>query len=199
MVAIFRVYFSRYLSGKRDKTVLMGEEFMKLKTLVQMTLVSCSILALSACSSSHKNAGDAAGANMDGAVQTSGLGEGDGFGGDSGPQDSKYKRTYYFDYDKSYVRDEDKPAIAANADYLVAHPGAKVIVEGHTDPRGSREYNVALGEHRANAVADLLKAKDVNPRQVRVVSYGAERLGAPGHAENDYQMDRRAVIVYTQK
>jgi peptidoglycan-associated lipoprotein len=172
---------------------------MKLKSLLQITLVSCSILALSACSHTHKNAGDAAGANMDGGAQASGLGEGDGFGGDAGPQDSRYKRTYYFDYDKSYVKDEYRPAIAANAEYLISHPGAKVTVEGHTDPRGSREYNIALGERRANAVADLMRSKGINPSQIRVVSYGAERLAAPGRSESDYQMDRRAVIVYLQK
>ncbi len=174
---------------------------MKLKSIVQVAVLGCSILALSACSSTHKRAGDDAGsnANMDGGVQTSGLGDTTDFGGDVGPRDARYKRIYYFDYDKSVVREEDKPAIYANADYLVAHPSAKIIVEGHTDPRGSREYNVALGEHRANAVANLIKSRGVNPSQIRVVSYGAERLGAQGRTENDYQLDRRAVVVYIQK
>lgn len=171
---------------------------MKLKKLVQLTLVSFGILALGACSHTHKNAGDASGAGMDGA-QASGVGEGSNFGGDAGPQDSRYKRVYYFDYDKSVVHEDDKPSIFANADYLVEHPSAKVIIEGHTDPRGSREYNVALGERRANSIADLIKSRGVNSSQVRVVSYGAERLAAPGRTESDYQMDRRAVIVYMQK
>jgi peptidoglycan-associated lipoprotein len=173
---------------------------MKLTRLAQVTLISLSILTLSACSSTHKNAGDEAnmGGDMTGA-QASGMNDGSNFGGDAGPQNSKYKRTYYFDFDKYEVHDSDKSAIFANADYLMAHPSARVTVEGHTDPRGSREYNVALGERRANAVADLLRSKGVNPSQIRVVSYGAERLGAPGRSESDYQMDRRAVIVYSSR
>ena len=81
----------------------------------------------------------------------------------------------------------------------MAHASARVILEGHTDPRGSREYNVALGERRANAVAEFMKEKGVNPEQIRVVSYGAQRLAAPGRTESDYQLDRRVVLVYSQK
>lgn len=109
------------------------------------------------------------------------------------------KRTYYFDFDKSDIHDADKNAIIANADYLVAHPNAHIIVEGHTDPRGSREYNVALGERRANSVAVMLKEHGVLAAQIRVVSYGAEQLAASGHSEEDFQLDRRAIIVYVQK
>jgi peptidoglycan-associated lipoprotein len=97
------------------------------------------------------------------------------------------------------VHGNDRAAVLANADYIVAHPNTRVLLEGHTDPRGSREYNVALGERRANTIAEMLKAKGVNPGQVRVVSYGAERLAAPGHDEADYRLDRRVVLVYLRK
>lgn len=174
---------------------------MNFKKIAQIIMLGCSIIALAACSTTHKRSDDASVTDVNGA-QASGVGDGSNFGGGaegSGSEDSLHKRTYYFDFDKSDVREEDKPAIFANADYLVAHAGARVIVEGHTDPRGSREYNVALGERRANAVAELLKSKGVGPDQIRVVSYGAERLAAPGRSESDYQLDRRAVIVYTRK
>lgn len=170
---------------------------MKLKKIVQITMISCSMLAVSACA--HKRVDDASVSDMSGGsgTQVSGISDSTSFGGGSS-RDTSRKRTYYFDYDKFDIHDQDKSAIFANGDYLVAHPNARVTVEGHTDPRGSREYNVALGERRAEAVADLLKSKGVNPSQIRVVSYGAERLASPGHTEGDYQLDRRAVIVYTR-
>jgi peptidoglycan-associated lipoprotein len=175
---------------------------MKLKQLAQVTLIACGVLALSACAARHPAStggyNEAGLADANGA-QAAGMGEGENFGGSNDGAGSKQginKKTYYFDYDSNVVHDEDKAAIAANANYLVAHTNTKVIVEGHTDPRGSREYNVALGERRANAVADLLRSKGVNAGQIRVVSYGAERLAVPGHNEQDYQLDRRAIIVY---
>lgn len=132
-------------------------------------------------------------------AQAAGAGEGDSFGGADGIGGSgshaSRKNTYYFDFDRSDVREEDKPRVFASANYLMSHTNKRVIVEGHTDPRGSREYNVALAERRANSVADLLKSKGTNPGQIRVVSYGAERLASPGHSEQDFQLDRRAVIV----
>lgn len=175
---------------------------MQLKNRVKKLFIISSLLALSACSApGHQNKDqDTSGtydANSD-AVQTSGMNQGANFGDESrgGPRQSIAKRTYYFGYNQSDIRDEYKSAIAANAEYLVSHASAKVILEGHTDPRGSREYNVALGERRANAVAEFMKDKGVNANQIRVVSYGAERLAASGHAEQAYQLDRRVVLVY---
>ncbi len=178
---------------------------MQLKKVVRnLAIVGC-VLALGACAApGHKGQGqdqegmNGADASADG-VQASGVGQGSDFGDSAGgPQQSLAKRTYYFDYDKSDIRDEDKRPISSNADYLMAHTSAKIILEGHTDPRGSREYNVALAERRANSVAEFMKAKGVNPDQIRVVSYGAQRLAAPGHTESDYQLDRRVVLVYTK-
>lgn len=174
---------------------------MSLKKLLHIAL-SVGVLSLGACSTTgHHAHGLNASDEMAGSgAEASGLGDGNGFGDQgAGPQSAAAKRTYYFDFDRSDVRDSDKPAINANADYLIAHPHTKIVLEGHTDPRGSREYNVALGERRANAVADLLKSRGVNPDQIRVVSYGAERLAAPGHTEADYQLDRRVVLVAERK
>ncbi|MCD6039120.1 MAG: pal [Gammaproteobacteria bacterium] len=166
------------------------------------TLLISSILALSACSApGHKGQDEAAAAaDAISGAQTSGVGDSSNFGDQAGgPGQSLAKRTYYFDYDNSQIHDQDKPAISANADYLIAHATARIILEGHTDPRGSREYNVALGERRANAVADFMKEKGVSPEQIRVVSYGAQRLAAPGRTESDYRLDRRVVLVYSKK
>lgn len=177
---------------------------MKLKQLATILLVGCTVLALSACANKRHgnyNNNDSGVSETDGA-QTAGMGEGDNFGGAGGAEggaggsQASRKNTYYFDYDRSDVREEDKPRAFASANYLISHSNKRVTVEGHTDPRGSREYNVALAERRANAVADLLKSKGTNPGQIRVVSYGAERLASPGRSEQDFQLDRRAVIVY---
>jgi peptidoglycan-associated lipoprotein len=175
---------------------------MKLKTIVKMVAIG-SVLALTACSSTKRNSGYDASAMNDmntagsGGAQASGAGQGQNYGDQDGAAASRglAKRTYYFDFNSYVVRDGDKPAILANADYLVAHPRARITLEGHTDPRGSREYNVALGEHRANAVLEMMKGRGVNPNQVRVVSYGAERPAVPGHTDQDFQLDRRVVIV----
>jgi len=175
---------------------------MQLKKLAQLVLISAGLLTLGACASGvhdgdNPSVTDASA--MDGS-KTSGIGDNSGFDDQNGGAGHGLsQRTYYFDYDKSEVHDEDKPAIFANANYLVAHSSAKIILEGHTDPRGSREYNVALGERRANSVFELLKAKGVNPDQVRVVSYGAERLATQDRTEEGYRLDRRVVLVYSQK
>jgi len=179
----------------------LGVVFMKqLKKLVQVMIVCGGLVALSGCSYLHHKNG-AAGSDSDGStVQASGAGEGDGYsdGDDNSSGSGKSllaSRTYYFDFDKNEVHESDKPAILANADYLIAHPNVQIVLAGHTDPRGSREYNVALGERRAKSVLDILKSRGVSSGQVRVVSYGQEKLASPGRTEQDYQLDRRAQIV----
>ena len=160
-----------------------------------LILLVCGVLA--ACSSTRKNYDETAVNDANASYQdarSSGLGDGSGFGDRDG-RSLLSKRVYYFDYDSNIVHDEDKPAILANADYLMANPNKHIIVEGHTDPRGSREYNIGLGERRAQAVAHILTAKGVNPAQIRIVSYGAQKLASMGHSEANYQQDRRVVIV----
>lgn len=172
---------------------------MKLKQWIKILLISSSVLALVACHSKHKNPNpsDVNDANLayNGVAQSSGLGEASRFDDQAGStQVAANKRIYYFDFDSNVVHDADKPAIVAQADRLVARQNAKVMLEGHTDPRGSREYNIGLGERRAKSVAKILTETGVNPRQIRIVSYGAEKLAASGHTEWDYQQDRRAVL-----
>ncbi len=179
---------------------------MQLKKWIQIILITSSILTLAACSSAHKNrnpaaVSDANAAYGSGGAQASGLGDESGFGDQAGgsQQATTSKRTYYFDFDSNVVRNDDKPAIEMNADYLATHASAKVLLEGHTDPRGSREYNIGLGERRAKAVAEILLMNGVSAGQIRIVSYGAEKLASPGHSEADYQKDRRVVLVYLQR
>ncbi len=177
---------------------------MRVTSWRKLALISISVLFLAACSSAHKNTDNAAieeanaAYQSDNEAETAGLGEESGFGSEESQGNLQAKRTYYFDFDSNVVHQEDKAAIAANARYLSAHTSTKIIVEGHTDPRGSREYNIGLGERRASAVADLLRSGGVRPEQIRIVSYGAEKAGA-GHSEADYQRDRRVVILYLRQ
>ncbi len=106
------------------------------------------------------------------------------------------RRTLYFDFDSARVKPEDVPVVQAHARYLVDHPDLRVTLEGHTDERGSREYNVALGEARAKAVARLLEVNGVPADRIRVVSYGEEKPVALGHDEAAWAKNRRVEIVY---
>ena len=101
----------------------------------------------------------------------------------------------YFDFDKSDIKPESQGVIANWASYLSSHQTSKVRLEGNTDERGTREYNIGLGERRANAVAQALEAKGVSASQLSTVSYGKERPVALGHDEASWQQNRRVDLV----
>ncbi len=105
-------------------------------------------------------------------------------------------RVYYFDYDSYEVKDEDRQAVSAHAKRLVNAPRTHVRVEGHTDKQGSAEYNIALGERRARAVADRLMSQGVPQAQISIVSYGKEKPAVPGDDESAWSQNRRVVLVY---
>ena len=106
------------------------------------------------------------------------------------------KRVIYFDFDKSDIKDEFRDIINAHAEYLATNQGVNITIEGHTDERGTREYNIALGERRANAVKRMLTLQGVSASQIRVISYGEERPAALGHDESAWALNRRAIIDY---
>lgn len=105
-------------------------------------------------------------------------------------------RIVYFDFDSVEIRPESRPVIETNARSLAGNRRIITQLEGHTDERGSREYNIALGERRANAVRQVMIAMGVSPQQVRIVSYGEERPAAGGQDEQSYALNRRVEIVY---
>jgi len=102
----------------------------------------------------------------------------------------------YFDFDKSDIRPEFAALITAHARHLGAASGTRVRLEGHTDERGSREYNIALGERRAQAVRRALMLQGAGDAQLTTVSYGEERPAASGSDEAAYEKNRRVEIVY---
>ena len=104
----------------------------------------------------------------------------------------------YFEYDSSEIRSEYLPVVAAHAGYLVKYPTARVRLEGHTDERGSREYNIGLGERRAQTVRRALQAQGVAESQIATVSYGEERPAVEGTDEAAYAKNRRVELVQAQ-
>jgi len=103
----------------------------------------------------------------------------------------------FFDFDSSEVRAEDTDTVAAHAVVMSGNMRVKVRLEGHADERGSREYNIGLGERRAQAVRQMLMIQGVGAAQIQTVSFGEERPVSIGSSESDYAMNRRVEIKYT--
>ncbi len=105
-------------------------------------------------------------------------------------------RTIYFDYDSSEIREEYRDVVAAHAEYLAGHPDLTVSLEGHADERGSREYNLALGERRAQSVKQQMLLLGATSDQITVTSYGEERPAVEGTGEAVWSQNRRVEILY---
>lgn len=108
-------------------------------------------------------------------------------------------RVIYFDFDQDALRPEFQAAMACHAKYLRDRPSSRMTLEGNADERGSREYNVGLGERRGNAVSSALQANGGSGSQVTVVSYGEERPTCNDSTEDCWAKNRRVEIVYTAK
>lgn len=106
------------------------------------------------------------------------------------------QRSIYFDYDSAAVRDEYRTLLAAHAAYLTANKNAKVVLQGNTDERGSREYNLALGQRRADSVRKVLSVLGVPEAQMEAVSLGEEKPKAIGEGEEFWKENRRTDILY---
>ena len=104
----------------------------------------------------------------------------------------------FFDLDKSNIRGDQRGQLEKQAAWLQKFPAARVSIEGHADERGTREYNLALGERRANSARDFLVALGVNSNRINTVSYGKERPVALGHEEASWRQNRRAVSVVVE-
>ena len=117
-------------------------------------------------------------------------------GTDKSAAPGNLKNTVYFDFDRFDIKPEFREAVLAHAAYLSKNPGATVKIEGHCDERGTREYNIALGDRRATAVRQLLKLQGVADKQIATISFGEERPVALGHDEDSWWQNRRAVFAY---
>ena len=112
---------------------------------------------------------------------------------------SSYLKPAFFDYDKADIRADARDVLAANATWLKKHPSVQFTIEGHCDERGTAQYNLALGDRRANAAKEYLVSLGVDAGRIKTVSYGKERPFATGHDEDSWQKNRRAHFVVTAK
>lgn len=182
------------------------------KTIVVVTIC---VAMLSACSSTEeKDQGLLEGAqNGEKDSNTRGLSDdseisGEQFGKNGGstglgpefddPENPLSKRTIFFMYDSSQVQQDFVSVIAAHAQYLTEHPSQRVVLEGHADERGSGEYNIALGEQRAQSVYRMMKSQGVSGSQLEIISYGEEKPVAHGMDEASWLLNRRVEIAYYQ-
>ena len=178
---------------------------MKLMHVLAVAVLS---LGLAACSKPTKPDETTAAPTDSGATTTGVGGEGAAGAGTSTataltPQQQalaaiQQKNVVFFDFDSSEIRSEYVPVVAAHAQYLVKYPTARVRLEGHTDERGSREYNIGLGERRAQTVRRALLAQGVADSQITTVSYGEERPAVEGSDEAAFAQNRRVELVHAQ-
>jgi len=115
------------------------------------------------------------------------------------PESLLSKRVIYFDFDKSEVKAEYRSIVAAHASYVASHGSSRVTLEGHADERGTREYNLGLGERRGNSISGLLSAAGAMGSQLDTVSYGEERPVCRVSDEDCWWQNRRVEIIYTAR
>ncbi len=174
------------------------------KLLIQSNVLTSGV-TLSACSSmsgsGHSGDGSSSYGNSARGSGASAYGTGgrSPFVGQSMQSQALLEKTiFHFGFDQDSIEQIDLNAIAAHGKYLAKHPGAKVTLEGHTDQRGSREYNIGVGERRDKSVEQILLLNGAKTNQIKLVSYGQEKPVAFGHTKQAYAKNRRVEIVIQQ-
>jgi peptidoglycan-associated lipoprotein len=157
--------------------------------------------AVSASDSASSSGSASESASSSGSATTMATGSGSAWAGHAldDPDSLLAKRTVYFDYDQNVILDADRPILEAHAQYLSQNSAATVTLEGHTDERGTREYNLALGERRAISVRQYMSLLGASGQQMRTVSYGEERPASLGHNEEAWAQNRRVEIIYRNR
>jgi peptidoglycan-associated lipoprotein len=172
---------------------------MKFPIRVLLTAAVASTM-LVACASKKVKPDQTTGNGTDTTTNTQSQNNGGKYTVDSLDSDSCLRqRVVYFDFNETTIRPEFQAAVACHASYLRQFPGARVTLEGNADERGTREYNMGLGERRGNAVQSAVGSAGASSSQLNVVSYGEERPVCKEHGEGCWQKNRRVEIVYTSK
>ncbi len=175
---------------------------------VKCVVLLAAVAALSACESTSgvkedQGVGQPSTEQLASSAATAGAAPGSTSGFQGSPLDDPSSllstRVVYFDYDVSDVRPDERAIVEAHGSYLASNPDASVTLEGHADERGSREYNIALGERRGNSVRQLMTLLGASAAQIRVVSYGEERPAVEGHDESAWSQNRRVEIIYRSR
>ena len=172
---------------------------MQLNKVLKGLMLALPVIAVAACSSHKNNNNDQTGMGADGAYGA-GAGQNGNMSSDEQArlqmQQLQQNNIVYFGLDKYDVQSDYAQMLDQHATFLRSNPSYKVTIEGHADERGTPEYNIALGERRANAVKMYLQGKGVSADQISIVSYGKEKPAVLGHDEAAYAKNRRAVLVY---
>ena len=163
---------------------------------ILLTLLGIAALSLTACGGSDSTKPSVEDKSV--GAEATGTGTGAGESGKSlaGKADLLAKRRVYFAFDSSAVDEENRAIVGAHAAYLAANKNVKVVLEGHADERGTREYNLALGERRAQAVERMVKVLGVTQDRIKTVTYGEEKPVAMDHNEAAWALNRRVEIIY---
>lgn len=163
-------------------------------------ILALGVIVASGCKHAPKHKGEAnAAAVTDSETLVGGTGSNEQFSNVGGGHNPLLSRdVYYFPYDSSELSDEDRARIKGHGQHVASKNKAKVRLEGHTDARGSREYNVALGHRRADSVKRALQAHGAQGNQVETISYGAERPAVQGSNEDAYEKNRRVELSYAE-
>ncbi|NOH79491.1 peptidoglycan-associated lipoprotein Pal [Vibrio sp. RE86] len=176
---------------------------MQLNKVLKGLLIALPVLAVTACSSSDDAANTSGSTETNQSVVTDGntVVSPIGQNGELSEQELKEQalretQTIYFAFDNATIAGDYEAMLSAHAAYLSKNADLNVTIEGHADERGTPEYNIALGERRATAVAKYLQALGVQADQISIVSYGEEKPLLLGQSEDVYAKNRRAVLVY---
>ena len=174
---------------------------MIIRKILTASILTASVLTLAACSTTHSDSdtngrGPGSGYGSEAGVTANGIGEGTNFDAQGNDPMKVGNQTYFFDFDKNEVHESDMSSLKVQADYLATHPQARILLTGNTDNRGSREYNIGLGERRTTSVESVLEADGVRKSQITTVSYGAEKPLATGNDEEAYAQNRRVELIY---
>jgi len=158
------------------------------------------VVLMAACSSTPKDTGNATGAGLGNSGMSSNGGEGAGGVGSVRPGSQEDLAAnvgdrVFFQYDRSDLTPEGRATIDRQAAWLKQYEQVTITIEGHTDERGTREYNIGLGNRRATAVKNYLTALGISPSRVAIISYGKERPAVVGDTEDAFAQNRRAVTV----
>jgi peptidoglycan-associated lipoprotein len=172
--------------------------------IFRLVLIAVSVLAIAGCKSKPPviPEGSAPPAETGTSTEATGPGTGVGSGGEAAAEERARREAeaagtvVYFDYDRAEIKPEFVGVIAASAKYLNGVQTRKVRLEGHSDERGSREYNIGLGERRAQSVRRALMLQGVRENQITTVSYGEERPAVQGSDEAAYAKNRRVQLSY---
>ncbi len=167
---------------------------MRAMNIGKATALALTVVWAAGCSTT--NTSDTAKMGGDPAATTTEATSGTSMSGTSMEDIKNLTTIFYFDFDQSQVKAEAVQALRGHAKYLVANPSANAVLEGHADERGTREYNIALGERRAQAIARVLTVNGVSSSQIEVVSFGEEKPAVMGHNDGSWAQNRRVELKY---